>query len=199
MAFGISENSWSALRTPKLEVEQLFAITFAFARTVVCAWRAAHQSIAHDEAVSYLRFIYGPWSSLWSHYDAANHVLYSFLAKISVTIFGLSELTLRLPSVVAGFFFIWGVFRLLETCESRLIRWIAYVAIGLHPLLMDFSIAARGYGLGIALLVWAIDASLHGRPIRSGFLLGFGIAANLTILFPAIGLIAAHFLLVEKN
>jgi 4-amino-4-deoxy-L-arabinose transferase-like glycosyltransferase len=64
---------------------------------------------------------------------------------------------------------------------------------------MDFSIAARGYGLGLAVLVWAIDASLHGRPIRSGFLLGFGIAANLTIVFPATGLIAAHFLVAEKN
>ncbi|OLE96933.1 MAG: hypothetical protein AUG75_14310, partial [Cyanobacteria bacterium 13_1_20CM_4_61_6] len=179
--------------------ERLLAIAFALARTAVCAWRAAHQSIAHDEAISYLRFIHGPWSSLWSRYDAANHVLYSFLAKVSVTVFGLSELTLRLPSVLAGFFFMWGIFRVLESCESRRIRWIAYIGIGLHPLLMDFSIAARGYGLGIALLVWAIDASLHGRPIRSGFLLGFGIAANLTIVFPATGLIAAHFLLAEKN
>ena len=88
---------------------------------------------------------------------------------------------------------------MLESCESRLIRWIAYLAIGLHPLLMDFSIAARGYGLGIALLVWAVHASLHGRPIRSGFLLGFGIAANLTIVFPATGLIAAHLLLAKKD
>src|SRR5436305_7915084 len=133
MAFGISENSLSALRTPKIEVERLFAITFAFARTVVCAWRAAHQSITHDEAFSYLRFIYGPWSSLWSRYDAANHVLYSFLAKVSVTIFGLSELALRLPAAVAGVVVLWGLFLVLETCESRLIRGNAYVAIGLHP------------------------------------------------------------------
>jgi 4-amino-4-deoxy-L-arabinose transferase-like glycosyltransferase len=181
-------------------IEPVCAIGFAFARTAVCAWRAAHQSIVHDEAFSFLRFIHGPWSSLWSGwYDAANHVLYSFLAKLSVAVFGLSDFSLRLPSVVAGFFFIWGVFRVLESCESRLIRWIAYLAIGLHPLLMDFSIAARGYGLGIALLVWAIHASLHGRPIRGGFLLGFAIAANLTMVFPATGLIAAHFLLAEKN
>ena len=64
---------------------------------------------------------------------------------------------------------------------------------------MDFSIAARGYGLGVALLVWALHASLHGRPIRSGFLLGLGIAANLTIVFPATGLIAAHLLLAKKD
>ena len=165
----------------------------------MCAWRAAHQSIIHDEAFSFLYFIDGPWSSLWSPYQAANHVLYSFLAKLSVALFGLSELSLRLPSILAGFFFMWGVFRVLESCESRLIRWIAYVTIGLHPLLMDFSIAARGYGLGIALLVWAVHASLDDRPIRSGFLLGFGIAANLTIVFPATGLIAAHLLLAKKD
>jgi len=185
--------------TTKNWVEHLFAIAFAFARTAVCAWRAAHQSITHDEAFSFLYFIDGPWSSLWSPYHAANHVLYSFLAKLSVALFGLSEFTLRLPSVLAGFFFMWGVFRVLESCESRMIRWIAYLAIGLNPLLMDFSIAARGYGLGVALLVWAVDASLRERPIRSGFLLGFGIAANLTIVFPATGLIAAHFLLAAKH
>jgi hypothetical protein len=194
-----SENIWSKLKKPNIRVEQLCAIAFALGRTAVCAWRAARQSMTHDEAFSFLRFIDGPWSSLWSRYDAANHVLYSFLAKLSVTLFGLSEFALRLPSVVAGLFLMWGMFRLLESCQSRLIRWIAYLAIGLHPFLMDFSIAARGYGLGIALLVWAIDASLHDRPMRSGFLLGFGIASNLTIVFPATGLIAAHFLLAEKN
>jgi hypothetical protein len=183
----------------KGSTEHLFAIAFALGRTAVCAWRAAHQSITHDEAFWFLHFIEGPWSSLWSPYNAANHVLYSFLAKFSVALFGLSEFTLRLPSVLAGFFFMWGVFRVLESCESRIIRWIAYLAIGLHPLLMDFSIAARGYGLGVALLVWAVQACLHGRPIRSGFLLGLGIAANLTIVFPATGLIAAHFLLAEKD
>ena len=146
MSFVISKNARSPLAITKHLPEQLLAIAFALARTAVCAWRAAHQSIAHDEAISYLRFIYGPWSSLWSRYDAANHVLYSFLAKVSVTVFGLSELTLRLPSVLAGFFFMWGIFRVLESCESRRIRWIAYIGIGLHPLLMDFSIAARGYG-----------------------------------------------------
>ena len=179
--------------------ELLFAIAFALARTIVCAWRAAHQSITHDEAFSFLYFVDGPWSSLWSPYQAANHVLYSFLAKLCVALFGLSEFTLRLPSVLAGFFFMWGVFCVLKSCKSRLIRWIAYLAIGLNPLLMDFSIAARGYGLAVAFLVWAVYASLRGRPIRSGFLLGLGIAANLTIVFPASGLIAAHFLLAEKD
>jgi hypothetical protein len=199
MAYRLSENIQSRLGITNYSAEHLFAIAFAIARTAVCAWRAAHQSITHDEAFWFLYFINGPWSSLWSPYQAANHVLYSFLAKLSVTLFGLSEFTLRLPSVLAGFFLMWGVFRVLESCKSPLIRWVAYLAIGLNPLLMDFSIAARGYGLALALLVWAVYASLHGRPIRSGFLLGLGIAANLTIVFPATGLIAAHFLLPAKH
>src|SRR6059058_5855335 len=122
MASGLSENARSPLAMTRGSAEQLFAVAFAFARTIVCAWRAAHQSIVHDEAFSFLRFIDGPWSSLWSRYDAANHVLYSFLAKVCVTLFGLSELSLRLPSVLAGFFFMWGIFRVLESCESRRIR-----------------------------------------------------------------------------
>ena len=147
------------------------------------AWRAAHQAIIHDEAFSFLYFIDGPWSSLGSPYQAANHVLYSFLAKLSVALFGLSELSLRLPSLLVDLLHVGSVprARKLRVAPDPMDRlpgdWIAPAPDGL-------SIAARGYGLGIALLVWAIYASLHGRPTRSGLLLGFGIAASLTDRLP---------------
>lgn len=109
-----------------------------------------------DEALTFNRFVKGPWSSIYGDYDANNHILYSILAKLSVGVFGLSELTLRLPSVLAGFFLILGMFWLLQLVRYRTIRWIALLAISLHPLLMDFSVAARGYSLSLALFVWAV-------------------------------------------
>ena len=162
-------------------------------RTAVCAYRAATQSIVHDEAFTFSSFIAGSWRDLYFHYNANNHVLYSIAAKLSLVAFGDSEFTLRLPSVVAGFFMMVGVWLVLNTVESRLVRWIAFSAIGLHPLLLDFSVAARGYGMALAFLTLALWAAIERRTVLTGILCGFAISANLTTAFFAAGIIATYF------
>ena len=177
--------------------EQVLAIAFAMARTGFCAYRAAHQALTHDEAFFFERFVDGPWSQIWSPFDAANHVLYAVLARISITLFGLSEFTLRLPSVLAGFVLMVVTFQILSTCESRALRWTVYIAIGLHPLLLDFSVAARGYGLGLALFACATYLALNHRPIAAGFFGGLAISANLTLITPLTALVLAGFFQTE--
>ena len=185
------------MKIARLQSEQLLAIAFALARTGFCAYRAVTQALVHDEAFFFGRFVDGPWSQIWAPYDAANHVLYTILAKVSVALFGLSEFTLRMPSVVAGFALMLATFALLSACQSRILRWTVYIAIGLHPLLLDFSIAARGYGLSLTLLAWAIYATMRNRPILAGFLAGLAISANLTVLVPVSALVVARFLQTE--
>jgi hypothetical protein len=166
------------------------------ARFLLCCYRAVVQSITYDEALTFNRFVKGPWSSIYApFYDANNHILYSILAKLSIYTFGLSEFTLRLPSLIAGAFLIFGIFRVLQAISSRLMRWMFFVALSLHPLLLDFSVAARGYSLGLALFVWALYFSLKGRYLLTGALLGLAVSANLTNVFPALGLMAAAVLL----
>ena len=180
--------------------EQLAAIAFALARTALCGYRAAQQSFTVDESTTFLDYVRGPWVRIYSHYDPNNHVLYSMLAKLSIRAFRISEFTLRLPSVLAGFFLILGLYWVLETTTaSRAIRWVALVVIGLNPLLLDLSVAARGYGLGLALLVWGIYFSMRGRDFPAGVMLGLGVAANLTMAFPAVGVMACPLLLGEGN
>jgi hypothetical protein len=176
--------------------DRLAVIVFALLRTAFCTYRAITQSLTSDEAFSYNNFITGPWGRLYARYDANNHVLYSILAKLSIIVFGTSEFTLRLPSVIAGFFFVLGVYWVLAaTTASRAVHWTALLALGLHPLLLDFSAAGRGYGLSLTLLTWAIYFFLRQRDLLSGALLGLGISANLTILFPAVGLVLCPFAL----
>jgi len=169
---------------------------FALARTAFCAYRAAAQSFTTDEAFSYNEFISGPWARIYGRYDANNHVLYSILAKVSMGAFGVNEFSLRLPSVLSGFFLMLGIYYVLEqSVSSRGVRWMALIAFGLHPLLLDFSIAARGYGLSLALFIWAIYFFLRGRDILAGALAGLAIAANLTLLYPAAGFVLCPLLL----
>jgi hypothetical protein len=178
-----------------VKIEAKGALAVALLRTAFCAYRAATQSIVHDEAFTYLNFVDGPWSKTWELFDANNHILHTLLVKLSVLAFGVSEFALRLPSVVAGFAMIAGVWRLLESVESRTIRWMAYLALALHPLLLDFSTSARGYGMSLSFLVWALYAAMRSRWSLSGYLLGLGISANLTLVFPALAVLCAYFLI----
>jgi hypothetical protein len=171
-------------------------LLFALARTALCAYRAATQSITVDEATTYLNYVREHWANVWSNYDPNNHILYSILAQLSVRAFRISEFSLRLPSVLAGFFLVIGIHKVLEqTVESRAVRWIALVGLSTAPLVLDFSVAARGYGLSLALLAWAIYFSIRGRDAWAGALLGLSLAANFNIAFPAIGLIACPLIL----
>ena len=154
------------------------------------------QSVVHDEAFTYLAFLQGSWHTVYFEFNANNHVLLSILTKLSIGFFGLSEFSLRLVSVLAGFFLTMGVYQVLREAKTWVaIRWIALLAIGAHPLLMDFSVAARGYSLALAFLIWAIAFSMRGSNVVTGFLLGMAVAANLVVVLPAVGLLLSRLAL----
>ncbi len=182
----------------RYRLENVFAIACALVRFAVCCYRAAHQAIIVDEATTYNQFVSGPWRKLFGRYDANNHILSSVLVKLTVTLCGLSPLKLRLVSVVSGFLLVLGAFWLLKQVDSWVLRWTAYAAICLCPLLLDFSIAARGYSLSLALFVWALYFCRQRRYLRAGFLLGFSLGANLTIAVPMFALILISILFERK-
>lgn len=162
------------------------------ARFVFCLYRGATQSITIDEAHTYNTLLDGPWRLIFSQFDANHHVLHTIIARLSVRTLGLSEFTLRLPSLVSGLAMMMGVARLLDRITAHTaLRFVALVGIAVHPLLLDFSIAARGYSMGLAALVWAIERALAGRYTASGALCGIAVSANLTMAFPVLGLIAS--------
>lgn len=113
--------------------ERIAVLLFALARTALCGYRAATQSITVDEATTYLTYVREHWANVWSNYDPNNHILYSILAQLSVRAFHVSEFALRLPSVLAGFFFVIGVHRVLEqTVDSKPFaqsRWRVYAPL----------------------------------------------------------------------
>lgn len=51
-------------------------------------YRAATQSVTHDEALTYELFAAEPWSTVFHSYDANHHVLYTILCKIATGILG---------------------------------------------------------------------------------------------------------------
>ena len=172
-------------------------------------YRACQLSITHDEALTYLYYVAKGPRSICSRegYCANNHILYSLLAWCSVQLFGVSEFALRLPSVLAGGLFVLGAGRLFGQLAGRtLLAWTGVLVLTLNPLIMDFLVAARGYGLGLTLSIWAWSclvatlAAVDGPASRktqmlnwlaSGTVMGLAVGANLTFLFPNLTLAIA--------
>jgi hypothetical protein len=81
---------------------QIAAAALLGALFAVTVFRGATQAISHDEGVMYQWFESGPWSQLFGSEFGNHHPPTVLLSRISVSLFGLSEFTLRLPSVLGG-------------------------------------------------------------------------------------------------
>lgn len=165
--------------------------------------RALNQSITADEAFTYNHFVGG--DQLIQHYDANNHVLYTLLAKASLAVFGLSEFTLRLPSLLGGLLYLYMVYRLSRYLFGESWLFLLSVAsLSLNPFVLDFLSAARGYGLALAFFLWAFYETLRyiehsrdpsmvqsGKRIlhRAAVALALSLAANLTLAFAIAALV----------
>lgn len=127
--------------------------------------RAAVQSITIDEADSYLSNV------LWSptaHWDprANNHVLNSMLMRLVTMIFGASAFTIRVPALFGAALYIGAAYCLVRLISGRrMLQWALLVCLTCSPFVMDYLVAARGYGMASAFLLWmvVIAARYQGR------------------------------------
>lgn len=169
--------------------------------TGVNAYRAAVQSITHDEAVTYDRYVRGPLYRLVSSTDANNHILHSVLCRATVGVCGPSEFALRIPSLAGGLLLLvlvarvgWRVWGPSATTTA------AVLLVGLNPFVMDYLSIARGYSLALAMWVAALDqllaawqardsgTSAEGHVRRASQLLALSVLANLTFVIAALAL-----------
>ena len=178
-------------------------------------YRAATQSIVHDEALTWQLYLAGPASAIFQYYDPNHHFLATILFRISTTLFGDSEFALRLPTVLAGGWFFWTVFRLCELLFGD--GWfflLGCAVLSLNPILLDFLVAARGYGLAVAGLFWALyemlkwldegargsaEIELRKRLWKAALGCSIAVAANLTLLMPVFVLAAAFCVLLLRK
>lgn len=197
-----------ASRIPPLHLAALLFLGLLWGTT---CYRAATQSVVHDEALTWELYLAGPVSPIFNYYDANHHFLATVLERISTAAFGFSELSLRLPTLLAGAWYFWTLFQLCRFVFGHSPMFvIAIVLAGANPLVLDFLVAARGYGLALAFLMHALLQSvryLAEPPERRGAsrrllyttaaTLAVAVAANLTFLFPALSL-AVTLLVVAR-
>lgn len=135
--------------------------------TAVFAWvwvfaRACIQSIVIDEADTYRVFVARPSPSHWEA-AANNHVLNSLLMRLSVALFGASALSLRLPALLGAAIYIASCFVIVRrVSRSTILQWSLLACLVFSPFVMDYLVAARGYSLAVAFLMFAVAGPPSG-------------------------------------
>jgi hypothetical protein len=170
-------------------------------------YRARTQSIVIDEAYTYNLFVDAPVSNLLKIYNANHHVLHSLLCRISVGLFGLSELSMRLPSLLGGLFYMLTILRI-----SRYVfgcGWFSLLSFSLltmSPGVLDYMSAARGYGLALAFFTWALfHLMLYFVERREDSInkasagLALATASNLTFIFPGAAVAIAFLIWLYRD
>ena len=170
---------------------------------IVTVYRAATLSLTIDEASTYIGYVHHGWSGIFSGpFDANNHILYSILEKFARQWFGMSELSLRLPVLLGAALFLWSVARLCAMLVPGLwFSLLAFLIVTANPLMLDFMAAARGYGLGLGLLAFALlqliewtEDSRSWRITAASIALGLSTAANLMFAFASIAMFSTAVL-----
>jgi hypothetical protein len=112
------------------------------------------------------------------------------------SIFGLSEWSLRLPALGGAALYFAAVYRIARHAFGAGRTFLLAIALlTLHPLILDFLVVARGYGMALALWMWSLAVLLPcfeqpetappRRIMEAAVALSLSVVANLVLLIPA--------------
>ena len=173
--------------------------------------RAHFQSITNDEATTYNRYVSQGWHVLLFTFWANNHTLNSILMKITTTIFGVSHLSVRMPALIGGAIYLVSVEYLCRTLfRDRFAYVLTFAALTTSPFVLDYLVAARGYGLALGFFMIAVlrcalvlleNEDARGRDISNwtccqlSLLCALSVASNLSFAFVNVALLGIFLLL----
>lgn len=191
---------------------RIAAVALLGALLITTIYRAATQAISHDEAVMFEWFQSGPWSQLFGSEFGNHHPLTVLFSRLAIGIFGLSEFSQRLPSLVGGALYFYAIFRICAFLLGEGALFLLGVAfLSLNPFLLDYLCLARGYSLGLAFFMYAMyqlmlylsatrGAESPNRLLnKAGIAVGLSIGCNVIMIFPtgALGLAFFAILITE--
>jgi hypothetical protein len=165
---------------------------FTWALLLVCSvgllassvYRAATFPFTHDESLSFAIFSWEPAVSA----TANHHLLNTRLMQWCSIVFGNSELSLRLPNILAHMIYLLCTLVLLKRFQPLVLQITGFVILNLNPFLLDFFFLARGYGLALAFLMLSLCLLL--RASEENRLQGFGKYLYLSVSAASLAVLA---------
>jgi hypothetical protein len=182
----------------------IVAKVFLAALWIVCVYRAATQSIVHDEALTYQLYLAGPASRMFQLFDANHHFLNTLFMYLCVSLFGASELAMRIPALYFA-----AIYRISRYAFGAGPAFLLATALAtLNPFVLDFMVTARGYGMALGLWMWALALLLPyiedpkvrtpGKLAAAAVALAVSVVANLIFALPAAVLAGMTIWLLRK-
>src|ERR1051326_6222090 len=151
------------------------------------------QSITIDEANVALGYVIEPRPMQWTPTDE-NHVLSTALERLTLSVFPLSELTIRIPALLGATLYICAALSFcLRLTTRKILQLPLFLCLVLNPLILDFLVIARGYCLAMGFLLAAItliadtllgdestavQANLRSRCVWVSVLAALSVASN---------------------
>jgi acetyltransferase-like isoleucine patch superfamily enzyme len=147
-------------------------------------YKASHTSFTHDESYTYTHYVHQGFMDIISYKTpyTNNHILNTVLMKYCELLFGSSELSLRLPNILA--FILYSIFTILLLYKYiPKMMFPFYLLMVLNPHLLDFFALARGYGLSFAFLLMSLYyLSLYFTSKQNKHLILFNVGAFLAVM-----------------
>jgi hypothetical protein len=172
----------------------ILALTSMIAMALVI-FRAWTQAITIDEATTYVLFVRVDDPMQWLG-SSNNHVLNTALMRLTTRIFGVSEISARLPVLLGAGLYISACYRFCRRIGGgMLLQWAALVCLVYSPFIMDYLVAARGYGLALGFLMTALMSDpkkLSGCLIASASI-GLCFASNFSFAFACAAVLSGLF------
>lgn len=106
-----------------------------------------NQPMRYDESFTFLNFVNRGVNDLFYYPLPNNHVLHTLLVKLSVFVFGIHPVSIRLPSFLAGIASIPAVFILCRELIPGKSGYFASASMAVFPFMVLYSTMARGYSL----------------------------------------------------
>jgi hypothetical protein len=142
--------------------EPVYLLVFGITIVVAVGLRIAFLDVTlrYDEATTYNNFVSKPLYVGLAHYPLPNnHLLHTFLAKVSVTAFGSDAWAIRLPALLAGVALVPATFALARILYGRAAALLAAALVASSSTLVEYSTNARGYTLVAMFAVVAFIAA----------------------------------------
>lgn len=154
----VSRARWTSAICPSL------ALALIVALFLTNVYRAATQSITHDEAVTYESFLAEKQYRIFTRFDANHHLLNTYLCLLTTSLCGVSEFSMRIPSLLGGALYLGMMYRLCRTLYGNgPVFLLAVCVLCLNPFLLDFLSLARGYSLALGFCAWTLfELVRHG-------------------------------------
>lgn len=173
--------------------EHAVAVCLAVAAVCLVVTRACIQTITIDEAGSYLLFASRQYPLAQWYASSGNHVLNTLLIRLANTVFGVNELTVRIPAILGAIIYIGSALYLsLLLTGRKFLQFALLICLIYNPFILDYLVAARGYSMAMGFLLAAIavianimlagerddEAALRKKCVWASVFLALSFAAN---------------------